>query len=95
MNPIQWTVEEEIATLHHPTPQGGPEGKIFVSPKLCTSLVDSAQHFWGTGHAGSKFILSLLSIQYWLAGMTQDISRFVKGCSVYAISKTIFRLPEG
>lgn len=43
----------------------------------------------------SQWTLSLLAPRYWWPSMSQDLSWFMKGCSVCAISKVPQWLPEG
>ncbi|KAL0152770.1 hypothetical protein M9458_052493 [Cirrhinus mrigala] len=49
----------------------------------------------GSGHPGSRRTLSLLRQRYWWPNMAKEVARYVKGCSVCAVTTTPRRLPEG
>ncbi|KAG1929978.1 retrotransposable element [Pimephales promelas] len=97
VSPIQWSLDDHIAeaTLLEPAPPGGPEGRVYVPTRLRLSLMDSVHTSPGSGHPGSQSTLSLVQQRYWWPGMAQDVSRFVKGCSVCAMAKVPRHLPEG
>lgn len=97
ISPIIWDLDDQInqENLLHPAPPGGPDGSKFVPEHLRTPLLDSAHSVPGTGHPGSKRTLSLLRQRYWWPTISEDVARFVKGCSVCAIVNTPRRLPEG
>ncbi len=96
-SPVLWNLDNQIqaATLLEPAPPGGPEGKKYVPSNLCLTLLDSVHNSSGSGHPGSHRTLSLLRNRYWWPNMTRDVTRYVKGCSICAISSTPRRLPEG
>ncbi len=96
-SPVLWSLDKQIqaATLLEPAPPGGPEGKKYVPSKLRLALLDSVHTSPGSGHPGSHRTLSLLRNRYWWPNMTRDVTRYVKGCSICAISSTPRRLPEG
>ncbi|KAL0172449.1 hypothetical protein M9458_032760, partial [Cirrhinus mrigala] len=97
VSPITWALDSQIeaTTRTEPAPPGGPEGKIFVPTSLRHSLLDSVHTSLRSGHPGSYRTLSLLKNRYWWPNMARDVARYVKGCSVCAISSTPLRLPEG
>ncbi len=97
VSPIQWALEEQIrvATLSEPAPPGGPEGKTYVPTTLRSTLLGSLHASPGSGHPGSQRTLSLLQARYWWPRMAQDVSQYVRGCSVCAISKSPHHLPAG
>ncbi len=97
LSPIQWALDDQIraATLTEPAPPGGPEGKEYVPSTLRLTLLDSVHTSPGSGHPGSNRTLSLLQGRYWWPNMARDVGRYVKGCSVCAISSTPRKLPEG
>uniref|UniRef100_A0A8C1X240 Gypsy retrotransposon integrase-like protein 1 n=1 Tax=Cyprinus carpio TaxID=7962 RepID=A0A8C1X240_CYPCA len=97
VSPIQWDLNRliEQENLQHPAPPGGPEGKLFVPPQHRITLLDLAHTSPGSGHPGRRRTLSLLQQRYWWPSMSQDTSRYLKGCSVCAIANTPRRLPEG
>ncbi len=97
LSPIQWALDDQIraATLTEPAPPGGPEGKEYVPSTLRLTLLDSVHTSPGSGHPGSNRTLSLLQGRYWWPNMARDVVRYVKGCSVCAISSTPRKLPEG
>ncbi|KAL0153965.1 hypothetical protein M9458_050722 [Cirrhinus mrigala] len=80
--PIIWQLDDQIrhATLEEAALPGGPAGAH-------TSL--------GSGHPDSRRTLSLLRQRYWWPNMAKEVARYVKGCSVCAITTTPRRLPEG
>ncbi len=94
---ILWSIDELLtqANCSEPAPPGGPEGLLYVPPTYCLPLIDSAHTSPGSGHPGCLRTLSLLRHRYWWPTMAQDISRYIKGCSVCAITNTPRRLPEG
>ncbi len=94
--PIVWNVDAEIraATLTEPTLPGGPEGKRYVPTTLRLALLDSIHTSPGSGHPGSQRTLSLLRNRYWWPSMARDVARYVRGCSVCAITTTPHRLTE-
>ncbi len=95
--PIVWNVDAQIraATLTEPAPPGGPEGKWYVPTTLRLTLLDSIHTSPGSGHPGSQRTLSLLRNRYWWPSMARDVARYVRGCSVCAITTTPRHLPEG
>lgn len=90
--PIQWSIDDQIteATCLEPALLRGPEGLIYVPSPQCLFPMDSVHTSLGSGDAGSQ-----KKNQYWWPNITQDVSRYVKGCSVCAISNTPCHLPEG
>ncbi len=90
VSPIQWDITENIrvATLTEPAPLGGPEGKTYVPTSQRQSLLGSVHEILGSGHPGSRWTLSLLQARYWWPSMTRDVIRYVRSCSVCAMSKT-------
>ncbi len=69
-----------------------PSGRV---KPLWNTLLDSVHTSPGSGHPGSNRTLSLLQGRYWWPNMARDVGRYVKGCSVCAISSTPRKLPEG
>ncbi|XDV29314.1 hypothetical protein PO909_032451 [Leuciscus waleckii] len=65
------------------------DGCMYHPPAICPSWALSS------GHPGSQRTLSLLQDCYWRPNMAQDISRYIRGCSVCAITTTPRKLPEG
>ncbi len=96
-SPVLWKLNGQIqaATLIEPAPPGGPEGKRYVPSNLRLTLLDSVHTSPGSGHPGSHRTLSLLRNRYWWPNMTRDVARYVKGCSICAISSTPRHLSEG
>ncbi len=94
---ILWSIDELLtqANRSEPALPGGPEGLLYVQPTYRLPLMDSVHTSPGSGHPGSLRTLSLLRQHYWWPTMAQDISRYIKGCSVCAIINTPRRLPEG
>ncbi len=97
VNPIIWNIDQDIraATLTEPAPLGGPEGKTFVPVSIRQSLLDSVHKVPGSGHPGSQRTLSLLQALYWWPIMSRDTIRYVRSCSVCAMSSTPRHLPVG
>ncbi len=58
-------------------------------------ILDSVHTSPGSGHPGNHRTLLLLQNRYWWPNMARDVARYVKGCSICAISSTPRRLPEG
>ncbi len=96
-SPVLWNLDHQIqaATLLEPAPPGGPAGKKYVPSNLRLTLLDSVHTSPGSGHPGSHRTLSLLRNRYWWPNMTRDVTRYVRGCSICAISSTPRHLPEG
>ncbi|KAK3570716.1 hypothetical protein QTP86_025256, partial [Hemibagrus guttatus] len=94
--PITWSLDDDIraATEEEPTLPGGPVGKAYVPTSLHLSLLDSVHASLGSGHPGRQRTLSLLKEQYWWPNMAEDVTSFVRGCSVCAMVSTSCRLPE-
>ncbi len=94
---IQWALGEQIriASITEPALLGGPEGKTYVPTSLRSTLLASLHASPGSGHPGRQRTLSLLQARYWWPSMAQDVSQYVRGCSVCAISKTPHHLPAG
>ncbi|KAG1953648.1 hypothetical protein F2P79_009189 [Pimephales promelas] len=90
-----WNDHIAEATQTEPAPPGDPEGRVYVPSRLRLSLMDSVHTSLGSGHPGSHQTLSLIQQRYWWPDMTQDVSRYVKSCSVCAMAKVPRRLPEG
>ncbi len=97
MSPIWWALDEQIriASITEPAQLGGPEGKTYVPTSLRTTLLGSLHASPGSGHPGSQRTLSLLQARYWWPSMARDVSQYIRGCSVCAISKTPHHLPAG
>ncbi len=97
VNPIIWNINRDIrvTTVTEPAPLGGPEGKTFVPTSIRQSLLDSVHKVPGSGHPGSQRTLSLLQARYWWPGMSRDTIRYVRSCSVCAMSSTPRHLPVG
>lgn len=95
--PILWRVDEEIqaATLEEPAPPRLPPGLTYVPSSQRLPLLDSTHTSLGSGHPGSRRTLSLLQQKYWWPDMARDVTRYVRGCSVCAVTTTPRRLPEG
>ncbi|KAA0722980.1 Retrovirus-related Pol polyprotein from transposon 297 [Triplophysa tibetana] len=97
VSPIQWDLDDQIrtATVAEPAPPGGPEGKVYIPTNLRKDLLGSTHSSPGSGHPGNQRTLSLLQARYWWPNMVRDVSQFVEGCSVCAISRTPLQLPAG
>ncbi len=97
MCPIEGALDDQIpaATPKELALPGGPEGRSYVPTALRLTLLDSIHTSPGSGHPDSQRTLSLLRNQYWWPSMAQDVARFVRSCSVCAITSTPPRLPEG
>ncbi|KAL0150131.1 hypothetical protein M9458_054558 [Cirrhinus mrigala] len=93
--PVQSSGTWTIRSLAEPAPPGGPEGKDYVPTTLHLILLDSVYTSPGSGHPGSQRTLSLLWNWYWWPSMAQDVARYVKGCSICAMTTTPHHLPEG
>ncbi len=95
VSPFQWALEEQIrvTTISEQAPPGGPEGRTYVPTSLRSTLLGSVHASPGSGHPGSQHTLSLLQARYWLPQMARDVSLYVCGCSVCAISKSPRHLP--
>ncbi len=95
--PIEGALDDQIpaATPEELALPGGPEGRSYVPTALRLTLLDSIHTSPGSGHPDSQRTLSLLWNQYWWPSMAQDVARFVRSCSVCAITSTPPRLPEG
>ncbi len=85
---IQWSIDELLVQTNRSEPAlpGGPEGLLYVPPTYRLPLMDSLHTSLGSGHPGSLRTLSLLRRRYWCPTVAQDISRYLKGCSVCAIT---------
>ncbi len=97
VNPIVWNIDKDIqaATLSEPAPLGGPEGKLFVPSSQRQPLLGLVHRVPGSGHPGSQRTLSLLQARYWWPSMYRDVIRYVRECSVCAMSSTPRHLPVG
>ncbi len=97
VNPILWNIDKDIqaATLTEPAPLGGPEGKLFVPSSQRQALLGLVHKVPGSGHPGSQRTLSLLQDRYWWPSMSRDVIRYVRSCSVCAMSSTPCHLPVG
>ncbi len=97
VSPIRWALDEKIhiAFITEPAPLGGPEGKTYVPTSLRTTLLGSLHASPGSGHPGSQRTLLFLQARHWWPSMAWDVSQYVRGCSVCAISKTTHHLPAG
>ncbi len=95
--PIEWVLDDQsrAATLEEPAPPGGPERRSYVPTALHLTLLDALHTSPGSGHPGIQRTLSLLWNRYWWPSMAEDVTRFVRSCSVCAITSTPRRLPEG
>ncbi len=96
VSPIIWDIDQDIraATLTEPAPLGGPEGKTFIPVSIRRSFLDSVHKVPGSGHPGSQRTLSLQA-RYWWPSMSRDTIRYVRSCSVCAMSSTPRHLPVG
>ncbi len=83
------------STLNKPAPLGCPEGKTFIPSSQRQSLLGSVHNIPGSGHPGSQRTLSLLQAQNWWPSMSRDVIRYVRSCSVCAMSSTPRHLPVG
>ncbi len=97
VSPIQWDLTRTIrdATRTEPSPQGGPEGKPYIPSSQRLTLLGSVHKVPDSGHPGSQRTLSLLQARYWWPSMAEGVIRYVRSCSVCAISKTPRHLPAG
>ncbi len=97
VSPIQWELTKRICdtTRTEPAPQGGPEGKTYMPSSQHLTILDSVHEVPGSGHPGSQRTLSLLQARYWWPSMAEDVIRYVRSCSVCAMSKTPRHLPAG
>ncbi len=97
VSPIQWDLDEQkrLATLVEPAPLVGPEGRTYVPASLRLTLLGSLHASPGSGHPGSQRTLSLLQARYWWPSMAQDVSQYIRRCSVCAMSKSPRHLPSG
>ncbi len=97
VSPIQWNINQNIqdATRSEPAPPGCPEGRTYVPASQRQTLLSSVHEVPGSGHPGSQRTLSLLQARYWWPSMTRDVNRYVRSCSVCAMSKTPRHLPVG
>ncbi len=66
----------------------------YVPTTLRLALLDSIHTSPESGHPGSQRTLSLLRNRYWWPSMARDVARYVRGCSVCAITTTPHRLTE-
>lgn len=80
VSPIKWTLDDQIAQY------------------TCSECVlpggpeGPSTHLFGLRQPAT---ISLLRNHYWWPTMTQDVSRYARGCSVCSITKTPQRLLEG
>ncbi len=97
VSPIQWELTQHIrdATRTEPAPQGGPEGKTYIPSSQCLTLLGSVHEVPGSGHPGSQRTLSLLQAWYWWTSMAEDVIRYIRSCSVCAMSMSPRHLPAG
>uniref|UniRef100_A0A8C2AU46 Gypsy retrotransposon integrase-like protein 1 n=1 Tax=Cyprinus carpio TaxID=7962 RepID=A0A8C2AU46_CYPCA len=95
--PILWQIDEEIraATLEEPAPPEVPTGLIYVPTSQRLPLLESAHTSPGSGHPGSRRTLSLIQQKYWWPNMVRDVTRYILGCSVCAVTTTPRQLPVG
>ncbi len=95
--PIQWELTERIrdTTCTEPALQEGLEGKTYVPSSQRLTLLGSVHKVPCSGHPGSQRTLSLLQARYWWPSMTEDVIRYVRSCSVCAMSKSPHHLPAG
>ncbi len=95
VRPIWWALDEQIciASITEPTQLGSPEGKTYMPTSLRTTLLGSLHASPGSGHPGSQHTFSLLQARYWWPSMAQDVSQYIRECSVCTISKTPHHLP--
>ncbi len=91
VSPIRWALEEHIrvTTLSEPATSVRPRGKTYMPTSMRSTLLGSVHASPGSGHPGSQRTLSLLQAQYWWPSMAWDVSLYVRGCSVFAISKSL------
>ncbi len=68
---------------------------MYILTAMRSTLLGSLHVSPGSGHPGSQRTLSLLQALYWWPSMACDVSQYVCGCSVCAISKTPHHLPAG
>ncbi len=97
VSPIIWNIDEEFSatTLTEPAPMGGPEGKAFAPTSRRQSFLGSVHGVPGPRHPGSQRTLSLLQARYWWPSMSRDVIRYVRSCSVCAMSSTPHHLLVG
>ncbi len=97
VSPIVWNIHEEIraVTLTKPAPLGGAEGKTLIPPSQRQSFLGSVHSVPGSRHPGSQRTLLLLQARYWWPSMSRDVIRYVRSCSVCAMSSTPRHLPVG
>lgn len=95
--PIQWALEDEIATANtsDPAPANCPPRRLFVPTALRNRLLHSAHTSLGMGHPGITQTISLLQERYWWPRMAVEVTNYVKSCPDCARSKVPRHLPSG
>lgn len=96
-SPIVWALDEEIAaaSLSDPAPPNTPAHLTYVPSALRHQVTSAVHSSLGTGHPGVHQTLCLLQNRFWWPGMTNEVRRFVAGCTDCARSKTPRHLPAG
>ncbi|KAL0177680.1 hypothetical protein M9458_026574, partial [Cirrhinus mrigala] len=97
ISPIILDLDENIGntTLQESALPECPEGKIYVPRSQRRTLLGTAHESPGSGYPGSRQTLSLLQARYWWPSMHRDITRYVQGSSVCAMSNSSRQLPAG
>lgn len=97
MAPIRWDMMEELLREQQtePSPPECPLGQHFVPRSLRQRITQWVDTSLSSGHSGIKRTIELVRNSFWWPNLINDVSEYVKSCSVCAQSKTPRELPAG
>lgn len=93
----RWQVEQEVqeGLQAHPTPEGYPEGHLFVPPDVRSAVLQWGHSSKVACHPGFHRTLALIQQWFWWPSMVADTRGYVAACSICACGKASHRAPAG
>lgn len=94
---IRWDMMEELQWEQQtePSPPECPPGRHFVPRSLHQRITQWVHTLLSSGHPGIQRTIELVRNSFWWPNLINDVSEYVKSCSVCAQSKTPQELPAG
>ena len=95
--PIRWDIMEELQRERQtePTPPDCPPDRHYVPGSLRQRIIQWVHTSLSSGHPGIQRTVEMVRNSFWWPNLFNDVSLYVKSCSVCAQSKTPRELPAG
>ncbi|XP_061886375.1 uncharacterized protein LOC133636399 [Entelurus aequoreus] len=94
---LQWDIERQVleALKSDTSPRGCPPGRLFVVPRLRSSVLDWAHGSKIACHPGIRRTSFILSQRFWWPSILADTKAFVAACRVCSRNKASHQAPAG